>query len=106
VTVSGSSLQVANISFAASTDKLTAPPTLYVSGNWNDSVGASFASNSGNVVFNGGGSTQLLQAGGSSTFNNVTIAAGTSVELESNVTVVGVFTNLGSLILNRFNVLP
>ena len=76
VTVSGANLQVANVSFASASDKLTAPTgNLLVSGNWNDSIGAAFASNGGTVIFDGTGAIQQLTSGGQS-FHNLTITAG------------------------------
>jgi hypothetical protein len=98
VTVSSPSLQVANLTFAASSDKLTAPVgKLFVSGNWTNSVGANFAANGGTVVFDGVRRLQLLTSGGKA-FNNLTIAAGAIVELEDSLTVLGLFTNLGTFL--------
>jgi hypothetical protein len=101
----GTNLQVANLTFAASSDKLTAPTgNLFVSGSWNDSVGASFAANGGTVVFDGSGATQFLTSGGQ-TFNNMTILAGSSMELEADVIVAGTFSNYGTFNPNGFKVL-
>jgi len=100
VTVSSASLQVANVAFAAASDKFTAPTgNLFVSGNWNNSVAGSFTPNGGTVVFDGAGGTQQLTSGGKA-FNNLTVAAGASVQLEDNLTISGVFTDLGTLALN------
>ena len=45
------------------------------------------------------GGTQQLNSGGKP-FNNLSIYAGSVVELEADVTIVGTFLNLGTLKLN------
>jgi hypothetical protein len=72
--------------------------SLYVSGNWDDRLGGGFNANGGTVVFDGT-ATQTINSGGK-TFNNLRIAKGSTLMLLSDVHVVGVFTNLGTLILN------
>ncbi len=105
VTVSSANLQVANVSFAAASDKLTAPTgNLLVSGDWNNSVGASFISNGGAVVFNGSGATQRLNSGGKA-FNNLTILAGSTVELEADVIILGASSMNGTLNLNGHKII-
>jgi FG-GAP-like repeat len=105
VVVGSTSLQVANVTFLAAGDSLKAPTgNLLVSGNWNDSAGGTFTANGGTVVFNGSSGTQLIYGGGQS-FNNLTIAVGATLELESNVTVLGTFTNSGTLNLNGFQII-
>jgi hypothetical protein len=98
VRVSSTSLQVANITFASASATFTAPTgSLFVSGNWDNSVGATFTPNGGTVVFDGASGTQLLTSGGQA-FNNLTISEGATVQLEDPLTVNGVFTNFGTLI--------
>ena len=104
VIVGGASLQVANVTFTAGKG-LTAPTgNLLVSGNWNNGVGATFTANGGTVVFDGNGGTQLLTSGGKA-FNNLTIAAGATMELEADVTISGVFTNDGTFIPNGHRII-
>ncbi len=99
VTVSSSSLQVANVAFATSGAGFKAPAgNLFVSGNWNDSVGGGFHADGGTVIFNGTG-TQSLNSGHAS-FYNLTIAAGSTLSLQSDVIVLSVFLDLGTLVLN------
>jgi hypothetical protein len=105
VTVSSPSLQVAGVTFAAAGDKLTAPAgNLLVSGNWNNGVGASFTSNGGTVVFDGAGGTQQLNSGGKA-FNNLTILAGSKLQLEADVTILGAFINDGTFDTNGHKVI-
>jgi hypothetical protein len=104
VTVGSADLQVANLTFASASDGFTAPTgNLLVSGNWNDSAGGSFSANGGTVVFDGG-KKQLLTSGGQD-FNDLTIAAGTTLILEADVTVTGTFTNLGTFVPNGHSIL-
>jgi Bacterial Ig domain len=94
--VNSANLLVNNLTFTAGAT-LTAPTgNLYVSGNWNNSAGGTFNANGGTVVFDGTGGTQLLTSGGSA-FNNLTISAGSSVQLQDNLTVIDVLANLGTL---------
>jgi hypothetical protein len=89
-------LQVANLNLNGHT--LVAPSTLYVSGNWNAGVsGSVFTANGGTVIFDGGSGIQQLTSGGQS-FNNLTITAGSTVQVMDSLTVTGVLTNLGTLI--------
>jgi hypothetical protein len=105
VTVTGSRVQVANVVFAVSSARLTSTTGyLLVSGNWDDTVGAAFVANAGTVVFDGKAGTQFLTSGGQ-TFNNVIIATGSTVELESDVIIAGTLSNFGTLILNGHKVL-
>jgi hypothetical protein len=104
-TVIGTSAQVGSVTFAAANVMLTAPSgNLSVSGNWRDSVGAPFVTNGGTVVFDGTSGTQQLTSGGQS-FANVTIAAGSPLQLEADVTIVGSFTILGTFDANGHKVL-
>lgn len=105
VTVSGANLQVGNVTFAASGDQLIAPTgSLLVSGNWTNSVGGTFTANGGTVVFDGTSGTQQLTSGGKA-FNNLTIAAGSTLQLDANVIVVGVFYDYGTLNANSYTIL-
>ena len=104
VTVSGNSLQVANIGFEAAIDKLTAPTgSLFVSGNWNNSVAATFVANGGNVVFDGANGSQQLTSGGK-TFFKLTVAAGSDLVLEDDLNYNGTFTDLGTFDANGHKV--
>jgi hypothetical protein len=104
VTVTSPGLQVANVTFAAANDALKAPAgILAVTGNWNDSVGAGFNANGGWVIFFGAG-TQLINSGGQS-FNNLAIAPGSTLVLQSDVIVVGYFLNFGTLVANGHQIL-
>jgi hypothetical protein len=99
-TVVGTSIQLANVTFASSSVKLTAPTgSLYVSGNWNDAVGAAIALNGSTVTFDGGSSVQQLNSGGQS-FYNMTVLAGSSVILESDVTVLNTLYLFGTIEAN------
>lgn len=99
VTVTSPSIQVANLAFYSSAVKLTAPTgSLYVSGYWYDTAGGIFASNKGTVVFDGTGTQYVYSA--PYYFYNLTIVAGRSVTMESDLTVVGTLTNSGTLNLN------
>jgi hypothetical protein len=99
-------LQVANITFAAASAGFRAPAgDLLVSGNWDNSAGGTFTPNGGTVVFDGDSGTQLLTSGGQA-FNNLTISAGTTLELEADVTIHGAFTNYGILLPNGYMVIP
>jgi hypothetical protein len=102
--VTSPSLQVANVTFASASVGLTAPSAyLMVSGNWDDSAGGVFTANGGTVFFDGTG-TQTINGGGRA-FNNLTIARGATLMLESDVIVVGVFTDAGTLILNGHRII-
>jgi hypothetical protein len=110
VTVVGSSLQVANVTFAAAADVFTATSgTLYVSGNWNDSVGGEFVASGGTVDFDGT-ATQTINTdykpatATAQAFTNLTIAVASTLSLQSNVVVVGTFSDLGVLITNGFQI--
>jgi hypothetical protein len=106
VTVSSTSLKVANITFAAAGAGFTAPAgNLFVSGNWDNSAGGTFTANGGTVVFDGDSGTQLLTSGGQA-FNNLTIAAGATLELEADVTIHGVFDDFGVFLPNGYMVNP
>jgi hypothetical protein len=105
VTVTSESLQVANVKFAAAEDRFKAPTgNLLVSGNWDDSVGAGFDANGGTVIFDGT-ETQLIYSGRQA-FRNLTIAKGSTLKLESDVIVTGVFLNLGTLDANGYKIIP
>jgi hypothetical protein len=100
--VSGTSLQVGNVTFASG-GSLTAPTgTLYVSGNWNNSAGDAFTLNGGTVDFDGSGGTQQLNSGGKA-FNNLIISTGSTVVLKADLTINGVFSHLGTLNRNGRN---
>jgi hypothetical protein len=111
VTVVGPSLQAANVTFAAATDAFRATSgTLYVSGNWDESAAGYFLASGGTVEFNGTG-TQTINTGDTSTtstgraFNNLTIDAGSTLSLQSNVLVVGTFSDNGTLTTNGYKII-
>jgi len=102
-TVNSPNLQVNNLTFGAGATLKAPTGNLYVSGSWNNSAGGTFNANGGTVVFDGTGGTQLLTSGGIA-FNNLTISAGSSVQLQDNLTVIDVLANLGTLNANGHTV--
>jgi hypothetical protein len=90
-----SGLQINNLNLNGRS--LIAPSILFVSGNWSASgTGSSFNPNNGTVIFDGNSSTQQLISAGNA-FYNLTIASGADVQQEDDLTVLGTFTNNGTL---------
>ena len=99
VTVSGANLQVANVSFAAASDKLTAPTGQPVRSRATGTTASAPPSppTAAPSSSTAPAAIQQLTSGGKA-FNNLTIAAGSTVKLDDNLIVNGIFTNDGTLI--------
>ncbi|MBI4353080.1 MAG: VCBS repeat-containing protein, partial [Candidatus Omnitrophica bacterium] len=80
-----------NGSFTFSNGTFTAPSAMNVAGNWTK-TGGTFTPGTGTVTFDG---TTNLTSGGSA-FNNVAVAASSSVAMQDALTVKAFVTNTGS----------